>query len=151
MLQPRIEKPENMLKLDDSDYEWSFQKSDGEVLHFTDYKGQVVFLNFWASYCPSCIAEFASINNLYREYKNEVKFLLITSESPSKVHSFLQNEQYDIPFYLTYGNLPEKLDHHLIPATYIIDREGNLILHKVGSARWDGKRVKELLDNRLNP
>ena len=79
--------------LNDFDYKWNYKTLQGEAVNFESHKGKVVFLNFWATWCPPCVAEFPAIEDLYTQYGNEVEFILISNESASVVESFVQKER----------------------------------------------------------
>lgn len=60
----------------------AFKDSNGTVISFSDLRGKVVFLNFWATWCLPCIAEMPSINSLKQKYQNndKVVFLLVDAD-----------------------------------------------------------------------
>jgi len=136
--------------LKEIDYNWAYQTSEGEVIDFKKLKNKVVFLNFWSTKCPHCIAELKSIENLYAEYNGKIEFILLTHENPSNVKRFLKKENYNIPFYLTYGYVPEVFNSPFIPATYIISKEGKIVINKTGPARWDGDEMKSFFNDLVN-
>ncbi len=108
-----------------------------------------VFINIWATWCPPCIAELPAILELYAEYGDKVNFVLATNESPEKVKAFLIKNKYDkTPFYL-YGNLPVEFQTESIPTTYILSKNGKVVLVKKGAARWNSGKIKKLLDSLL--
>ncbi len=56
--------------------------SKGEKVNMEQFRGKVIFLNFWATWCPPCIAEMPGINNLYQEVKNDnVEFIMLSVRS----------------------------------------------------------------------
>src|SRR6185312_11914638 len=55
--------------------EFSFSSPDGNILSSSMLQGKVVFINFWASWCPPCRAEMPSLNNLYQALKNDNRFV----------------------------------------------------------------------------
>ena len=73
LISPNIEKKENQKTL--RTYEWQLKDENGNIFNFESVKGKVVFINFWATWCPPCIAEMPSIQNLYKDYKDKVEFL----------------------------------------------------------------------------
>ncbi len=108
-----------------------------------------VFVNIWATWCPPCIAELPAILDVYNEYGDKVNFVLATNESPEKVKAFLSKNNYNkTPFYL-YQNLPVEFQTESIPTTYILDRNGKVVLVKKGAARWNSGKIKKLLNSLL--
>jgi thiol-disulfide isomerase/thioredoxin len=70
-----------------ADYDWIVQSLDGQDFKMSDVKGKVVFLNFWATWCPPCVAEMPSIQRLHEKLKDEgIVFVCISNEEVSKVN-----------------------------------------------------------------
>src|SRR5690606_9816177 len=79
-----------------------FKNMDGEVIELADQKGKVVFINFWATWCPPCIAEMPSIQSLYNEFKGneKVMFLMVDVDNkPEKSQKFMDKRKFDMPVY----------------------------------------------------
>ena len=132
-----------------SDYQWELTDSEGNILNFSDLKGKVVFLNFWATWCPPCIAEMPSINSLYQDYNKEVVFLLVSNENTNKVKQFLSDNEYNLNYYNPLTAAPKVLSSNSIPQTYVIDKSGKIIIEKNGAANWNSDTVRNLLDELL--
>lgn len=132
-----------------SNYNWNLQGSDAAIYNFNKAKGHVVFINFWATWCPPCIAEMQSINQLYKDYSKDVVFLLVTSENEKKVSNFILKNNYDFNFYMPLSEEPDLLDTSSIPQTYVIDKSGNIVIEKNGAANWNSESVRNLLDDLL--
>lgn len=138
------EKDREVLK----DYNWELTNLKGESYDLNEAKEQVVFLNFWATWCPPCIAEMPDMQELYNDYKDKVVFLFVSNERQDKVASFLKKKGYDLPSFQPKSGIPEKLYSKSIPATYIIDKKGMIVIDKRGAANWNSSTVRNLL-NRL--
>ena len=67
---------------------WKLQSDNNTTLNFNTTKGKVVFVNFWATWCPPCIAEMPSLQALYNDYKDKVVFLFVTSDNFKTVEEF---------------------------------------------------------------
>lgn len=111
-----------------------------------DLKGKVVFVNFWATWCPPCIAEMQSLQDLYSEYKNEIVFLFITNEGNVVTKSFLQKHNYTIPCYNNAKLLSVDFEHTEIPMTYILNKQGKMVVKHSGALNWNTKSIHEILD-----
>ena len=125
---------------------WRLRDLNGNELNFLDTKGKVVFINLWATWCPPCIAEFQNIQDLYNDYKNDVVFLLVSDESLATIKKFLDKKGYDIPIFSPLSNYPDDINPRSIPRTYIIDKEGNIVVDKKGAANWNSDTVRNQLD-----
>jgi thiol-disulfide isomerase/thioredoxin len=126
------------------------QTLEGEVASLGDYAGQVVFLNFWATWCGPCVQEMPSIQRLHDAYGEEVVFLLASNENASTVRSFAAKNGYTMPLHtLTNSGVPASFNVSAIPATFIIDGTGAVRMHHVGAREWDDPEVTELLNSLL--
>ena len=132
-----------------ADYEWILEDMNGERAYFEDLKGQVIVLNFWATWCPPCIAEMPSFQELYSMYGDRVHFLFVSQEENAVLKKFLEKKGYDIPVYHPLSRIPEQLYSRSIPATYILDKEGGIRVSKVGVADWNSDKIRDLLDDLL--
>ncbi len=119
----------------------------GKTVVFSDQLDKPVFLNMWATWCPPCRAELPGIQKLYEQYKDKVHFLLLSDEPPAKVKAFARKHHYEgMPFY-RYRYVPQDFSSTSIPSTFIISKNGKVVLTKKGAARWDSGKIKKLLDN----
>lgn len=141
---PSIEQTDYMIKVED--YNWELRKTDHSVYNFNQAKGKVVFLNFWATWCPPCRAELPSIQSLYSDYHDKVEFIFVSNEDSAVISSFLEKKGYSIPAYTQLTRTPTVFKVTSIPATYIINKNGEIVLHKIGPADWDAASFKEQLD-----
>ncbi|WP_347922292.1 TlpA disulfide reductase family protein [Pontimicrobium sp. SW4] len=125
---------------------WKLRDLDGNELNYKDTKGKVVFVNLWATWCPPCIAEFQSIQDLYNDYKDDVLFLLVSDESPETVEKFLNKKGYHITVFNPLTNYPDDFNPRSIPRTYIVDKEGRIVVDKKGAANWNSDKIRAQLD-----
>ncbi|TJY32181.1 TlpA family protein disulfide reductase [Pontimicrobium aquaticum] len=128
---------------------WRLRDLNGKELNFTNTKGKVVFINLWATWCPPCIAEFSTIQDLYNDYKNDVVFLLVSDESPATIKKFLNKKGYDIQVFNPLTKYPDDFNPRSIPRTYIIDKEGYIVVDKKGAANWNSNAIRKQLDKML--
>lgn len=129
-------------------YEWRLRNRDGHDLQFGTYKGQVVFLNFWATWCKPCIKELPDIQELYNSYGEKVAFVLVTQEDSAKVNAFVKRKDLELPVYYTSTPIPDAVYSKTVPTTYIIDKKGYIVLAETGVSDWNGQETRLLL-NRL--
>jgi len=142
---PSIKKIDKSEKL--TTYNWNLRGLNTENINFSKLEGDVVFVNFWATWCPPCRAEMPMIQKLFNDYQNEVAFIFVTTENWSTVEPFFNKNEYDLPVYNSIGLPPDKFtETNSIPASYLIDKEGNILISKVGAADWNSGKVRNLLD-----
>lgn len=128
---------------------WKLQDLDGNTLNYSDTKGKVVFVNLWATWCPPCIAEFQGIQDLYDDYKDKVTFVMVSSEATETIQNFLNKKDYNIKIFKPLTNYPDDFEARSIPRTYIIDKEGYIVVDKKGAANWNSDKVRNQLDKLL--
>lgn len=145
MIQPHAKEKETYIQLEPDDLGWKIKAFNGDVFQLGDLSGNVIFLNFWATWCPPCRAEMPAIQELYQQFQDEVVFVLISNEKPETIQNYFTKEGYQLPVYFPKSTVPDKLLSNTIPATYVISRSGEIVLEKKGAARWNGDRFKQLL------
>ncbi|MCL2804830.1 MAG: TlpA family protein disulfide reductase [Treponema sp.] len=129
--------------------DFTLQNLNGENVTLSSYKGKVVLLNFWATWCPPCRDEMPSMETLYKRYKNQGLELLAVNlrENPAAVRQFIQRGGYTFPIPLdTNGRVSGNYGVEAIPTTYVIDREGMIIGRIVGAIHWDTPQVFAAFD-----
>ncbi len=148
VMQPSANNTENTMKLSDSDYQIVFQDLVGQNLDFSSLKGKVIFINFWATWCPPCVAEMPSIQELYNLYKDNdhVAFLIVSNEAPEKIKSFISKKKYNFPVYINQSGIPEILSFSSIPTSFVISKSGKIIVSEVGAVNWAGDNMKEIME-----
>ncbi|MBN2349029.1 MAG: TlpA family protein disulfide reductase [Bacteroidales bacterium] len=146
MNQPHVVAPEKMKTMGNEDFLWPLTKLDGTKYLLENFEGQVIFLNFWATWCPPCRAEMPEIQNLYNRYKDKVRFIFVSFEQPEVQLKFLRDQGYDMPLYTSFQQPPQIFYSKTIPTTYIISRKGEIVVRETGAKKWDGEKTTRLLD-----
>lgn len=132
-------------------YQWRLHGLNTDHLEFKTLQGKVIFVNFWATWCPPCRAEMPMIQDLYNAYKDDVSFVFVTNESKQEVAAFFQKYGYELPVYNSKTVIPGALSKtNSIPATYIIDKEGVIRVYEVGAVDWNSTKTRTLIENLLN-
>lgn len=147
VVQPSID-TEDGATLVESDYQMSFKDLKGQEFDFASLKGKVVFLNFWATWCPPCVAELPAIQELYDLYKgnSNVAFLLVSGEAPEVIQKFITKNGYTFPVYLQSGKLPRIFSTSSIPTTFVISKIGKVVIREVGAVNWAGERMTKIME-----
>lgn len=149
---PSIVDEENQDQLSKEDFKWRIQDINGDIVKLKEYEDKVIFINFWATWCPPCIAEMPSIQKLYDQYKDNenIQFVIITNDEKKVIDAFMEKEGFDFPVYTGIENAPDKLSTSAIPKTFIISKSGKIVLKKTGSANWGSDKIKSLIDGLID-
>ena len=131
-----------------TDYSWILQTLDGQPVNFRDFKGKVVFLNVFATWCPPCIAEMPGIQSLYENSNSDdiVFIILSRDDSREKVRSFMEQKGYTVPVYMAASPTPKEFMSNVIPTTYIISPKGEIVSRHTGMADYDNEKVRSFLN-----
>ncbi|MCM4168677.1 Thiol-disulfide oxidoreductase ResA [Arenibacter antarcticus] len=130
-------------------YEWELTDLKGETLQFESQKKNVVLLNYWATWCPPCVAEMPTLQKLYDDYGDKVTFMFVTDDDRKKVDAFLEKRNLYLPVYYSNSPEPKVLSSKLLPTTYIINKEGKIVVAETGAADWNSAQTRKLLDDLL--
>ncbi len=131
-------------------YNWKLKDAEWNFFSFEKSRGKVVFINFWASWRLPSEAELKGIQSLYDDYADQVDFYIITNEERSPVEEFMALKKFTFPVtYLIIGE-PAPLEIMEPPASYIIDKEGYIVVEEDDIAAWDNKGIRQLLGQLIN-
>ena len=136
--------------LSENDWQLSLTRTgEQKELNLENFKGKPLFVNFWATWCPPCVAEMPSIQRLYDEYKDKVAFILISNENAAVINRFIEKNEYSMPVYSLLSNVPAVFETSTIPSTYLVSPSGRLLISKTGAAKWDSPKIKKILNQLL--
>lgn len=125
---------------------WFLNDEQGQEVSFDEFKGKVILVNFWATWCPPCIAEKPSFQKLYDDYKDKVVFMFVTSEESDRVKAFKAKHGYTLPVYYPLSKPPASMESRSIPASFVIDKKGNIVVKKFRAANWNSESFRATLD-----
>jgi len=131
-------------------YDWDLVGLDGERTNFSTSEGKVTLINFWATWCPPCLAEMPSLQDLYDSYGDRVDFYFVTMEDAERVSKFLEKHGYSIPAYIPMEEVPALLKNNSLPTTFLISKNGEIVMEKSGAANWNSSSTRAILDTLLS-
>lgn len=137
----------------ESSREIYFKDGNGNSFSLSSLKGKVVFINFWATWCPPCRAELRSINNLYEKFKNNDKIIFLMVDVDGKYKSsakFMRKHHFDLPVYIAEGEIPPMYLGDAIPTTVILNKEGTIVIRHTGAADYNTRAVEKGLMQLIN-
>jgi thiol-disulfide isomerase/thioredoxin len=129
---------------------FTLQTADEVTINASEFEGKTIFINFWATWCPPCVAEMPGIHELYKklEYREDIVFLMISvDDEHEKAIRFVQKKGFTFPIVFPTVGIPAVLRHQSIPATFVINREGKLVYKNEGMASYDSEKFTEFLKN----
>ncbi|WP_336718093.1 TlpA disulfide reductase family protein [Chryseobacterium mucoviscidosis] len=118
---------------------FSVKNENGEITETSQLRGKVVFINFWASWCPPCRAEFPSVQKFYDAYKTNQNLVFLTVNLDDEMilgKNYLQKEKFTIPFLVPNSSIPKELYNGSLPTTVILDKTGKIRMHHSGMADY---------------
>jgi Thiol-disulfide isomerase and thioredoxins len=129
--------------------DFSLQDTNGNNVKLSDYKGKVVFLDFWASWCPPCRASIPAIKEMHKIKGTNPDLVILginSGENASTVSGFMRKNGMHYP--VLYGTASVNKDYKItgIPAFFIIDKEGNIAKQYVGYANGMEKEWYKEID-----
>lgn len=125
--------------LSEQDYRFVMAYTDNTTQTLAEMRGSVVFVNVWASWCPPCIAEMPTIETLYTELKGveKIQFILLSmDEDREKAINFMERRDFTVPYQFPASPIPAAIRSTLLPTSYVISKEGQVIYEKRGIADY---------------
>ncbi len=141
--------PESKLAAD-----FTLTNMQGEQVSLSQYRGKVVILNFWATWCPPCREEMPSMERLHRNYKDKGLVMLainVDENGKQAVGQFLRKTPYSFPILLDSDNIAQNAyGVFRFPESFIIDRNGMVVKKIIGGRDWLSGSTFELIKFLLN-
>jgi peroxiredoxin len=125
----------------------------GRFVRLDDFRGKIVFLNFWTTWCPTCITEMPSMEKLHRKLsgKNFVMVTVNIKESALQVKNFFRKYQLTFTALLdTTGGVSSEFGIGAIPTTFILDKKGRIIGRINGPREWDSRESVAMFEELAN-
>lgn len=148
ILNPKVEQAANAQALPEGAYNTVLIQANGKPVKLKKYKGKVLFINVWASWCPPCVAEMPTIETLYNHVSDNgnIRFLLISlDQNVEKATSFMEKHDFPMPYYFPDGRMPDFLSSSVIPATYVISKDGKIIYKRDGISNYSSDSFRKWL------
>ncbi|HTH98450.1 MAG TPA: TlpA disulfide reductase family protein [Stellaceae bacterium] len=128
----------------------SFQDPSGHDTGFEAFRGKVVLVNVWATWCGPCIHELPTLARLRQRHQGADFKLVELSEDRGGapvVKNFFARHDFGLTSYLDpHGHIMDALNVHALPTTFLIDRDGNILGRLIGDTEWDGPDAEALID-----
>jgi len=127
---------------------------DGETHSLSEFRGKVVMLNFWATWCPPCRREMPSMQRLYEKYSERGLVVVAVNqfEDPDLVFEFTGRLSLEPTFPILFdreSRVSEQYKVKGLPTTYLLDREGRIHYRAIGGREFDHPDVEALIEGLL--
>ncbi|MGV3761007.1 TlpA family protein disulfide reductase [Parapedobacter sp.] len=125
-----------------------FLDGSGKRIDAANQPGKVVFINFWATWCPPCIAEMPSIGRLYEQFRDndDVIFLMVDVDNQyEKSVKFMDDRNLDLPVHVPANGIPRHWLDGTIPTTIILDKQGKIATRHEGTADYSRPEVADFI------
>lgn len=128
-----------------------FTDLEGNEVSVKDFKGNVILIDFWETWCGPCLQVFPAMQNLREEYPDKFQVMAVTvglNDGPNDARQFIKEHNYDFNFLYDKDGVFDKLGGQGIPFKAYVDPDGNLIKIEMGSygSEGDYNRTKALID-----
>jgi len=131
----------------------SLKNLNGKTVRLSDFKGNIVFLNFWTTWCPDCRVEMPSKQKLHNRLKDK-KFVMVTvnlRESAETIKKFInKNGLTFITLLDSTGDVGVIMGIRTIPTTFILGKNGKILGMVMGSRKWDSEKSVALFEHLIN-
>ena len=129
-----------------------FQDLEGNEFSLRNFENKVLFINYWATWCNPCLAEMPSMAELYDQYKenDNIVFLYLSKEDTDTIIDYIPKDDSlgQLPIYKVVTD-DDLFSTRGIPTTFIVNRNGEIVIKDVGSAVWNDQSVVDYLDKLL--
>jgi len=125
--------------------DFSFPGLDGKIVSLSDYRGKVVLVNIWATWCAPCVNEVASMEKLYQEFKgDDFEILAVSVDAPGlkAVAPFMKAHKLSFPALIdSEGTIKNLYKATGVPESFIVNRQGILVEKIIGPLDWSAPEV----------
>jgi len=129
--------------------EIKLQDPTGRPISLSEFRGKIVFINFWTTWCLACVIEMPSMEKLHQTFKDKdfVMVAINLQESASRVKQFYKEYKLTFTTLLdTTGDVGAGLGIRSIPTTFILDKNGRIFGKALGPREWEGKKSIALFE-----
>jgi peroxiredoxin len=129
--------------------EFSLLSLDGKAISLSSYRGKVVMVHFWATWCPPCIEELPTLERLYRAYVGkdlEILAVSVDEGGAGAIGQFMKKNRFALPVLLNPDqSVARQYGTFKFPETYLVDREGIVRRKIIGAADWTSPEAQKII------
>jgi peroxiredoxin len=133
--------------------EFELQSLDGKLIRLEDFRGSLVLLNFWATFCKPCRDEMPAMAALFRRFRDQglvVLAVAVDRGNRRAVDAFVKRHSIEFPVPLDpEGSARKRYEIDALPTSYLIGRDGRFVGRAIGEKQWDSPEIKQLIHGLL--
>lgn len=116
---------------------------DNKIWRLSDWKGKVILLNFWATWCESCLTVNSSIQNLLNNLENNniIYVSILFKDNPSNAREYMKKHGFNFPVLIDNKNIAKTYGIGGVPETFIINKKGIIKEKVIGPIKWDSPMI----------
>ena len=121
----------------------------GERVNVEQFRGKVLVFNFWASWCPPCVAEIPSLETLYESFRTDssvVFFLINLDQDIEKAKQFIRKKNIQAPVYKLASPIPPEFSSSTIPTTFIVSGDEKIVFIRKGAMNFSSRSFRKFLN-----
>jgi len=119
---------------------------DGKKVSIEKFKGKVLLINFWATWCPPCQEEIPMFKEIYKKYKDKGFEILAINMDPENLKDYLKKNPLPFPVFVINEEVENAFNIPGLPTSYLVDRNGTIVKVRLGIYRELEKDLKNLLE-----
>jgi peroxiredoxin len=144
----------SLVQLNETAPEFSFTTNDGKTVKLSEYKGKVILINFFATWCGPCMQEMPYIEKeIWQELKDNSNFTVLSfgrDHSQEEINDFIKKKKFKFPIYADKGKLIYNLfATKFIPRNYLIDQNGKVVYASTGFTKDEFEQLKTKINSLL--
>jgi len=128
----------------------------GQSMSLADQKGDIILINFWATWCTDCVQEMPEFEKLYQKYHGKglsIFAISIDQKGQPAVEAFLKKENLKLTYPILLdpdGHVARAYQLRWLPVTIVVGRDGRIIETVLGARPWGSKEIMKSFDYLLN-
>lgn len=148
LFQPEVKSNNVAVKTNTNLFDVQFKDGSGKILQLSQFRNKVIFINFWATWCPPCRAEMPSIEKLYLQFKDNKNFVLLMVDMDDdypKSRKFLDKKDFNMPLFTPASSIPENMFAGSLPTTVVVNKAGQIVFRHEGAGDYSNEKFLEYL------